>query len=657
MTPPGSPHRPTALSSAGSRALIVGSGHHVPGSLLPDVPAVEETVRELGRTLVERCGLPREHLRSLTDPEDPRALGTALIEVADQVTDVLLVYYVGHGLVSSGNELYLATRATADPVTGLSINALAYQAVRETLSDCRARSVVVVLDCCFAGRARGAFGTAATHAFELASLGGTYVLASASADEQALAPAGARYTAFTGELLSFLREGVPAGRPDLTVEDAYVHLRRTLPAQGLPEPHRHLSDRAGELVLAANPAAGPARVPDPVPPPAPEQEGPEPPPPYRGLRPFTADDAAYFFGREKLVGEVLRKMSEWSGKGGPVAVVGPSGAGKSSLLHAGLVPAIRRGRLPVAGSATWPHLSLTPGERPLRTLARRLAGGTGLPEDVLAERLRAQPQRLSALIRKGLARKDGDEGRLLILVDQFEELFTRCADETERRAFVAALCSAGGPDRSWPAAAMVVIAVRADFYSRCLAYPELAPTFREYQVPVVPMTPDELRDAIERPAALAGWRLEEGLSGLILRDLRIGGDRNTPNEFGFLPLLSYALEQTWAHREGRDLLIRSYEAGGGVWDAVTRQADRVYEGLTPGARRAARLLPVQDTGRFPEVFSHMLNDTTLLVSDDTGTNLRDIGDPAGPRHLTRLTGTLAERPGGHAGDECISRLL
>lgn len=362
MAPPGPPHRPTALSSTGSRALIVGSGRHIPGSLLPDVPAAGETVRELGRTLVERCGLRAEHLRTLTDPEDPRALGTALTEVAAEATDVLLLYYVGHGLVSPGNELYLATRATSDPVTGLTYNALSYQAVRDTLSECRARSVVVVLDCCFAGRARGAFGTAATHAFELASFGGTYVLTSASADEQALAPAGARYTAFTGELLALLHDGDRTGLPDLTVEDAYRHLRRVLPARGLPEPHRHLSDRAGELVLAGNPAAGPARVPDR--PPGTDHEGPEPPCPYRGLRSFTADDAAYFFGREQLVGEVLRKMSEWSDNGGPVAVVGPSGAGKSSLLHAGLLPAIRRGELRVTGSETWPHLSLVPGEHP-----------------------------------------------------------------------------------------------------------------------------------------------------------------------------------------------------------------------------------------------------------------------------------------------------
>ncbi|RMB80502.1 caspase, EACC1-associated type [Streptomyces shenzhenensis] len=587
MTPSDLPHRPTALSSEGSRALIVGSGRHLPGSALPDVQAVEETVRELSRILVERCGLRAEHLRSLIDPEDPRVVGTTLRDVAAEAADVLLLYYVGHGLVSPGNELYLATHATDDPVTGLTFNALPYQAVRETLSDCRARSVVVVLDCCFAGRAKGAIGTAAAHAFELASLGGTYVLTSASADEQALAPVGAQYTAFTGALLSFLREGVPAGLPDLTVEDAYRHLRRALPAQGLPEPHRHLSDRGGELVLADNPAAGPARVPLA---PGTKQEGPEPPCPYLGLRSFGVDDAAYYFGREQLVGEVLQKMSEWSDKGGPVAVVGPSGSGKSSLLHAGLLPAIRRGELRVRGSGTWPYLSLTPGDRPLSTLGRRFAQSAGTSDEVLAAELREFPGQLSALVRQALVREDGDEGRLLVLVDQFEELFTQCTDETERRAFVEALCSVSRPDGPWPAAALVVIAVRADFYSRCLAYPELVPTFRENQVPVAPMTPEQLRHAIERPATVVGYRVEDGLSGLVLRDLRVGAEQQESTEFGFLPLLSYALEQTWAHSEGRDLLIQRYEDSGGVWNAVTKQADLVYERLDPGAREAARHL-------------------------------------------------------------------
>ncbi|WP_439947330.1 caspase family protein [Streptomyces sp. BBFR109] len=344
---PGAPSA-TGLGSPGSRALLVGTAHHLPGSRLPDVPAVSATVRELGRTLVDDCGLrPENLLPPLLDPRDPIELGNAVVAAAKQAEDVLLIYYVGHGLVSPGNELYLATAATDDLAEGLAFKALPYQAVRDALSNCRARSIIVVLDCCFAGRARGSLGTAATDAFALASLSGSYVLASASRDEQALAMPGEPYTAFTGELLRFLREGDPGGPPGLTIEGAYRHLRRVLPLRRLPAPERHLSGRAGDLVLAVNPVAAPAPTP-----PA-SQAPPERPDeqicPYPGLDPFTADDARFFFGRARTTAELLTRLANWSQEGGPVALVGLSGAGKSSPLRAGLLPAVKRGELPLPG--------------------------------------------------------------------------------------------------------------------------------------------------------------------------------------------------------------------------------------------------------------------------------------------------------------------
>nr|WP_317440940.1 caspase family protein [Streptomyces collinus] len=564
--------------------------------------AVEDSVRELSRLLTERCGLAPANLWGggpLLHPRDPIVLGDALTEVAEQATDVLLLYYVGHGMVSPGNELYLATQATEDLVGGLAFKALPYQAVREALTGCRARSVIVVLDCCFAGRAHGAFGTAASRAFELASLGGTYVLASSSADEQSLAPEGDRYTAFTGALIEQLRDGDPAGLPDLTIEDAYRHLCRVLPQRGMPAPHRHLSDRAGELVLAPNPAAV-ARVTAPTTGVSPGDHSTAQAPapcPYRGLRPFTIDDARYFFGRERLVTVLLRTMSEWSDAGGPVAVVGPSGVGKSSLLHAGLLPAVHQGRLRVAGSQTWPCLSLTPGPAPLAALARRLAPVSDLSAGALAEQLRGDPAALPALVlravRGAAGGRDVPGGRLLIVVDQFEELFTVCPDERERRAFIQALCAACRPSDASPVPpAMVVIGVRADFYGHCLTYPELAGTLRERQVPVEPMTADELRDAIEKPAESSGLRLEQGLTDAVLRD--VGSRREAGDATGFgtgsLPLLSYALQRTWSVCGGGTLTLAGYAATGGVWDAVTQQADKVYDSLPPDARRAARTL-------------------------------------------------------------------
>ncbi|MER6029926.1 caspase family protein [Streptomyces sp. NPDC001851] len=579
----------TGLGSPGSRALLIGTGRHLPGSQLPDVPAVSATIRELGRTLVDTCGLrPENLLPPLLDPKDPIEFGNAVVTAARQAEDVLLLYYVGHGLVSPGNELYLATAATDDLAEGLAFKALPYQAVRDAFSNCRARSIIVVLDCCFAGRAHGSFGTAATDAFALASLSGSYVLASASRDEQALALPDEPYTAFTGELLRFLREGDPGGPPGLTIEGAYRHLRRVLPLRHLPAPERHLSGRAGDLVLAANPAAAPRHAPPATHAPS-EQPG-EPICPYPGLDPFTADDARFFFGRAQTTAELLTRLADWAQDDGPVALVGLSGAGKSSLLRAGLLPAVKRGELPVPGAGTWPQFVLTPGEHPLDSLAGQLARPTGCTKAELIAELRADPTRSADLMRRALRRWSGGQdvpgGRLLLVVDQFEEVFTACQDEQERRDFISALRSAATGDAAAGAPALVVLGIRADFYASCLAHPGLADVLKHRQFPVEPMTPEQLREAIEKPAELAGLELESGLVNTLLRDLR--ADREFAG--GTLPLLAYALWLTWGRREGRTLTLAGYGATGGIWDAITRQADRTYDSLTPDARRAAELM-------------------------------------------------------------------
>ncbi|MER6355435.1 caspase family protein [Streptomyces sp. NPDC001634] len=580
----------SGLGSPGSRALLIGTGRHLPGSQLPDVPAVSATVQELGRNLVDTCGLrPENLLPPLLDPRDPIEFGNAVVAAAKQAEDVLLLYYVGHGLVSLGNELYLATAATDDLTEGLAFKALPYQAVRDALSNCRARSIIVVLDCCFAGRARGSFGTAASDAFALASLSGSYVLASASRDEQALAMPDEPYTAFTGELLRFLREGDPGGPPGLTIEGAYRHLRRVLPLRHLPAPERHLSGRAGDLVLAANPVAAPLHTPSATH--VPSEELDEQVCPYPGLDPFTADDARFFFGRAQVTAELLTQLAAWSQDGGPVALVGLSGAGKSSLLRAGLLPAVKRGELPLPGAGTWPQFILTPGEHPLDSLAGQLAGPTGYSKAELAAELRGDPTRSADLMRRALRRQGGGQdvpgGRLLLVVDQFEEVFTACQDEDERRRFIAAICSAAASDEAAISApALVVLGIRADFYASCLAYPELVGVLKHRQFPIEPMTPEQLREAIEKPAEVAGLNLEAGLADTLLRDLR--ADREFAG--GALPLLSYALWLTWGCREGRTLTLAGYGATGGIWDAVTQQADLTYDSLTPDARRAAKLM-------------------------------------------------------------------
>jgi WD40 repeat protein/class 3 adenylate cyclase len=250
--------------------------------------------------------------------------------------------------------------------------------------------------------------------------------------------------------------------------------------------------------------------------------------PYKGLVPFDVDDADVFFGREQLVEELVDRLDE-----APfLAIVAPSGNGKSSLVRAGVVPELERrnGRL---------HPALfSPGEHPLAELA---------------------------------AAGDAD----LLVVDQFEEVFTLCRDEDERRTFIDVLL--GAAERGL----RVVVALRADFYGHCAAYPTLAAALEDRQALVGPMSEDELRRAIERPAEHAGLLLEPGLVEAILRDV-VG-------EPGALPLLSHSLLETWKRRSGRVLTLVGYLQAGGVQGAITKTAETLYrEALSPDQQALAR---------------------------------------------------------------------
>jgi WD40 repeat protein len=260
--------------------------------------------------------------------------------------------------------------------------------------------------------------------------------------------------------------------------------------------------------------------------------------PYKGLAPFDIDDAECFFGREQLVAELVARLVGTRMLG----VVGPSGSGKSSVVRAGLLPALAGGALP--GSETWVRALIRPGEHPMGELRRARVGGSG---------------------------------RAVLVVDQLEELFTACRDEHERITFVAALVRAVRERR-----AAVVLAVRADFYGRCAAYPELAALLAANHVLVGPMADDELRRAIELPARHAGLRLEPGLADRLLSDCE--------GEPGALPLLSTALLELWQQRDGRHMRLAAYERTGGVRGAVARLAEAAYERLEPDRRVAARRL-------------------------------------------------------------------
>jgi WD40 repeat protein len=263
--------------------------------------------------------------------------------------------------------------------------------------------------------------------------------------------------------------------------------------------------------------------------------------PYKGLAAFGGDDAGYFFGRERWVAELVARLVGSS----LLAVVGPSGVGKSSVVRAGLLPALAGGVLP--GSQSWVQAVIRPGARPL------------------AELRRAQ-------------RRLEREWRGMLVVDQLEELFTAGAAEAERRAFADALVRAARERR----AGGVVLVVRADFYGRCSAYPELAGLMGANHVLVAPMSREELGRAIERPAERAGLSVEAGLVEALVDDV--------VEQPGALPLLSTTLLELWRERDGRHLRLAAYVRSGGVEGAVARLAEDAYRQLDAERQTAARRL-------------------------------------------------------------------
>jgi WD40 repeat protein len=291
--------------------------------------------------------------------------------------------------------------------------------------------------------------------------------------------------------------------------------------------------------------------------------------PYKGLRAFQPEDAAFFFGREALVADVLARLAEARF----VAVVGASGSGKSSFVRAGLVAAIWRGALPAGMHAR--VITLTPGERPLEQLAMRLALLQGVSAGSVLDDLRTDPERVVLAARQALVDAPPD-ARLVLVIDQFEELFTLCHDEVERRLFVDALLHARGPGNP----TLVVLAVRADFYGRFAAFPALAAAVQDHQALVGRMTQADLRRAIEQPAAEAGLVLEPGLAESMLDDLG--------EEPGALPLLSHALLETFERRSGHTLTLAGYVESGGVRGAIAKTAETVFDGLDPAQQAIAR---------------------------------------------------------------------
>jgi energy-coupling factor transporter ATP-binding protein EcfA2 len=295
--------------------------------------------------------------------------------------------------------------------------------------------------------------------------------------------------------------------------------------------------------------------------------------PYVGLAAFQPEDADRFFGREHLVAQLSTRVTQQRF----VVVIGPSGSGKSSVLRAGLIHHHVRSQ----GLATTPDsplLIMTPGPYPLDECAARLAALIHTSPTPVHEGLRTNPRSLHLTALQALSGQPPNT-ELLIVVDQFEEIFTLCQNSDERTQFLQVLRSAADAPNS---RTRVVLGIRADFYGHCTHHPELIDTLRDAVVPVGPMRTEELRSAIIQPALNAGLRVETSLVSQMIAD--------STGQPGMLPLLSHALLETWRRRQGTTLTLAGYLATGGITQSIARTAETVYAALSERQQQWARQL-------------------------------------------------------------------
>ncbi len=386
-----------------------------------------------------------------------------------------------------------------------------------------------------------------------------------------------RFTTF-GDLLKFLRRRAGLTQRELSIAVGYSDAQisrleqnerlpdvTTISARFLPvlmlEDQPEVADRLLELASAVRREDAPASGLS----------------PYKGLFYFDESDSDLFFGREKLTVSLVERLLFGLEAGHRfLTVIGASGSGKSSLVRAGLIPALRWRQ----ESSGWLVYVMTPTAHPLEALAEAFHGQSQAQSAV--KEFAGIAQGLQKTLDR-LAKNAGAEHTLLV-IDQFEELFTLCRNEDEQHAFVENVMTAA---LQRDGRTIVVIAMRADFYAYCAQFDQLRQAVSSHQEYIGPMSMDDLRRAIEEPARRGHWEIEPGLVEVLLHD--VGADVGRTPEPGALPLLSHALLETWHRRRGHTMTLSGYIASGGVRGAIAETAETVfYDKLDQRQRGIAR---------------------------------------------------------------------
>ncbi|MEM9746677.1 MAG: protein kinase, partial [Actinomycetota bacterium] len=293
--------------------------------------------------------------------------------------------------------------------------------------------------------------------------------------------------------------------------------------------------------------------------------------PYKGLRAFDDGDADDFFGRRILIDHLVARLSGTGVASRCVAIVGPSGSGKSSVVRAGLVPALRADA--VAGSDRWFVTTMVPGDDPFEALEAALLRIAVNPPDSMLAQLRDGQRGVLRCIRRCLT---ADDQTVLVVIDQFEEIFTN-ADPEVANDFLAALAVAVEDPST---RLRLIITLRADFFDRPLSHPTFATVINSAAVNVTPLAPDELEQAIVEPARRVGLEFEPGLVARIAAE--------TMGQASPLPLLQYTLGELFDRRDGHRLTITAYDEIGGLAGALASTAETLFETAAPPRRAGIR---------------------------------------------------------------------
>lgn len=305
---------------------------------------------------------------------------------------------------------------------------------------------------------------------------------------------------------------------------------------------------------------------------------PDEPAPYPSLLSFTTQQRRFFFGRD----DECKKLLERVDKESFTAVIGASGSGKSSLVQAGLLPMLKQ---------NWRTLSFVPGPQPIRALAEQLT--TLFPSEVrlqiaddLEQRLFSRTDGLSKSVSAVLVDRS-DITTLLLVVDQFEELFTQVLGLSNEKQYVqqAFIANLANVVHTLRGKVRIVITLRADYIRHCLDFADLRALLETNQLLLGPMSEVALREAIVKPAQVVGAMFEKGLVERIVNDMR--------NQPSALPLLQTALAQLWQKRQGVWLTHEVYEGFGGITGAIDQRAETVYSQLNLSQQQLARNLFVR----------------------------------------------------------------